>query len=241
MALGKGDYVIMWDYKKILQYPINIKTPDPRLAKVIISQYGGPDGELAASLRYLSQRFGMPDQNAKAILNDIGTEELAHLEMVGTLVHQLTDGVCPSELEKAGLGPYYTDHGTGVYPQSAAGTPFTAAYIAVKGDPIADLQEDLAAEQKARATYEKLIDLCADNADVVDVLRFLREREVVHFQRFGEALRNVQEKLAQKKFYMNNNCLMTNMNDSTVNNTVNNMTANLSNDNMMNNNCSCNR
>ena len=200
----------MWTYNKTLQYPINIKCPDPRLAKVIISQYGGPDGELGASLRYLSQRFGMPDQKAKATLNDIGTEELAHLEMVGALVHQLTDGASPEEIEKAGLGPYYTDHGWGVYPQAAAGYPFDANCLAVKGDPIADLQEDLAAEQKARATYEKLIDLCADEPEVVDVLRYLREREVVHFQRFGEALRGVQDKLAQKKYYMNN--LVDNMN-----------------------------
>lgn len=141
-----------------------------------------------------------------------GTEELAHLEMVGTIVHQLTDGVCPEELKKVGLGAYYTDHGWGVYPQSAAGVPFSASVLAVKGDPIADLQEDLAAEQKARATYEKLIDLCADEPDVIDPLRFLREREVVHFQRFGEALRGVQDKLAEKKFYMNgmNNCNMNN-------------------------------
>lgn len=193
----------MWTYNKTLQYPINIKCPDPRLAKVIISQYGGPDGELAASLRYLSQRFGMPDQNAKAILNDVGTEELAHLEMVGTIVHQLTRGVSIEEIEKAGLGPYYTDHGVDVYPQSAAGVPFDATCLACKGDPIANLQEDLAAEQKARATYEKLIDLCRDNPDVIDPLRYLREREVVHFQRFGEALRGVQDKLAEKKFYMN--------------------------------------
>ena len=165
---------------------------------------GGPDGELAASLRYLSQRFGMPDQNAKAILNDIGTEELAHLEMVGTIVHQLTKNVCPEDLEKAGLGAYYTDHGVDVYPQAAAGYPFNAAVLACKGDPIANLQEDLAAEQKARATYEKLIDLCRDNPDVIDPLRYLREREVVHFQRFGEALRGGQDKLAEKKFYMNN-------------------------------------
>ena len=193
----------MWTYNKILQYPINIKQTDPRLAKVIISQYGGPDGELAASLRYLSQRFGMPDQTAKAVLNDIGTEELAHLEMVGTIVHQLTKNASIEELENAGLAPYYTDHGVDVYPVSAAGVPFTAAYIAAKGDPIANLQEDLAAEQKARATYEKLIDLCRDNPDVIDPLRYLREREIVHFQRFGEALRGVQDKLAQKKFYMN--------------------------------------
>lgn len=196
----------MWTYNKVLEYPINIKNRNPQLAKFIISQYGGPDGELSASLRYLSQRFGMPDQTAKAILNDIGTEELAHLEMVGTIIHQLTDGCCPEELKQAGLGSYYTDHGWGVYPQSAAGMPFSASVLAVKGDPIADLQEDLAAEQKARATYEKLIDLCADDPDVIDPLRFLREREIVHFQRFGEALRGVQDKLTEKKWYMNKDC-----------------------------------
>ena len=193
----------MWTYNKVLQYPVNIKTTDPRLAKVIISQYGGPDGELAASLRYLSQRFGMPDQTSKAILNDIRTEELAHLEMVGSIVHQLTKNASIEELEKAGLAPYYTDHGVDVYPVSAAGVPFTAAYIAAKGDPIANLQEDLAAEQKARATYEKLIDLCRDNPDVLDPLKFLRQREIVHFQRFGEALRGIQDRLAMKKMYMN--------------------------------------
>ena len=198
----------MWTYNKMLEYPVNIKCTDPRLAKVVISQYGGPDGELAASLRYLSQRFGMPDQKAKAILNDIGTEELAHLEMVGTIVHQLTKNASIEEIEAAGLSAYYTDHGVDVYPQSAAGVPFSANCLACKGDAIANLQEDLAAEQKARATYEKLIDLCRDNPDVVDPLRFLREREVVHFQRFGEALRGVQDKLAEKKFYMNDgSCL----------------------------------
>ena len=195
----------MWTYNKMLVYPINIKHTNPKLAKVIISQYGGPDGELGASLRYLSQRFGMPDQVSKATLNDIGTEELGHLEMVGTIVHQLTDGASIEEIEKAGLAPYYTDHGVDVYPQSAGGIPFTASYIAAKGDPVANLQEDLAAEQKARATYEKLIDLCRDDKDVVDILRFLRQREVVHFQRFGEALRGVQDKLAEKKYYMKNN------------------------------------
>ena len=200
----------MWTYNKMLQYPINIKCTDPRLAKVIISQYGGPDGELAASLRYLSQRFAMPVQKSKAILNDIGTEELAHLEMVGTIVHQLTKNASIEEIEAAGLSAYYTDHGVDVYPQSAAGVPFSANCLACKGDVIANLQEDLAAEQKARATYEKLIDLCRDNPDVVDPLRFLREREVVHFQRFGEALRGVQDKLAEKKFYMND---WNNMND----------------------------
>ena len=204
----------MWTYNKVLEYPINIKCSDPRLAKVIISQYGGPDGELAASLRYLSQRFGMPDQKAKAILNDIGTEELAHLEMVGTIVHQLTKNASIEEFETAGLSAYYTDLGVDVYPQSAAGVPFDANCLACKGDAIANLQEDLAAEQKARATYEKLIDLCRDNPDVVDPLRFLREREVVHFQRFGEALRGVQDKLAEKKFYMNDgSCLDMQQND----------------------------
>ena len=203
----------MWTYNKTLQYPIKIKQKDPRLAKFIISQYGGPDGELAASLRYLSQRFGMPDQIAKATLNDIGTEELAHLEMVGTIVHQLTNGITAEEAEKMGLGAYYTDHGLDVYPQAAAGYPFDANCLACKGDPIANLQEDLAAEQKARATYEKLIDLCKDNPDVVDPLRYLREREVVHFQRFGEALRGVQDKLAEKRIHSINTCNL-NMNNN---------------------------
>lgn len=193
----------MWLYQKKLEYPVNIKNPNPRLAKFIISQYGGPNGEIGASMRYISQRIGMPDQKAKAILNDVGTEELAHLEMVSTMVHQLTDGVSPEELEKAGLGDYYTDHGWGTYPQSASGMAFSAQTLQVTGDPIADLQEDLAAEQKARMTYEKLIDLCADDPDVVDPLRFLREREIVHFQRFGEALNNIQDKLSKTKFYMN--------------------------------------
>lgn len=194
----------MYYYVKALQYPINIRNRNPEMAKNIISQYGGPDGELGASLRYLSQRFGMPDQKSKAVLNDIGTEELAHLEMVGTLVHRLTDGASPEEMQRAGLGDYYTDHGWGVFPQSASGFPYSAVSMAVKGDPVADLTEDLAAEQKARATYEKLIDLCKDDKDVVDVLKYLREREVVHFQRFGEALNGVQEKLYQKKYFMNN-------------------------------------
>lgn len=191
----------MWNYIKSLQYPINIKNPNPQMAKYIISQYGGPDGELGASLRYLSQRFSMPTETTKATLNDIGTEELGHLEMVGALVHQLTKGVCPEVLRREGLGDYYTDHGISVYPQSASGVPFSASVLAVKGDPITDLTEDLAAEQKARSTYEYLIDL-ADDPDVIDVLRFLREREIVHFQRFGEALRTVQDKLAEKKFCM---------------------------------------
>lgn len=190
----------MWYYDKKLEYPINIKKPDPRMAKYIITQYGGPDGELAASLRYLSQRFHMPTKETQAILLDIGTEELAHLEMVGTMVHQLTKGVPAEVIEKAGLGAYYADHDRAVYPVSAAGVPFTAAYIQSKGDVLADLHEDLAAEQKARATYEHLLDM-ADDPDVKDPLRFLREREVVHFQRFGEALRTVQEVMGAKKYY----------------------------------------
>ena len=195
----------MWAYEKRLQYPVKITKTCPKTAQLIISQYGGPDGELSASMRYLAQRYSMPVKEVGGLLTDIGTEELAHLEMVGTIVHQLTDGASIEEIEKAGLGPYYTDHGVGVYPQSAAGAPFTAAYLAVKGDPIADLQEDLAAEQKARATYEKLIDLVGDDPDVIDPLRFLRQREIVHFQRFGEALRGVQEKLAERKYFMTNN------------------------------------
>ncbi len=171
------------------------------MAKYIITQYGGPDGELGASVRYLSQRFAMPTPEAKATLNDIGTEELAHLEIVGSIVHQLTKGVPARELEKAGLGSYYTEHDHGIYPVDASGVPFSAAALQSKGDPIADLTEDLAAEQKARATYENLLRLC-DDPDVIDPLRFLREREVVHFQRFGEALRIVQDRLAQKHFYM---------------------------------------
>ncbi len=193
----------MWTYNKCLQYPINIKQTNIPLAKCIISQYGGPDGEIGAALRYLSQRFDMPDQTSKAILNDIGTEELAHLEMVGTMVHQLTKNATIEEIEKYGLSEYYTDHGLDVYPQSAGGAAFTATAFACKGDPIANLQENMAAESKARATYEKLIDLCRDDKDVLDPLRYLREREVVHFQRFGEALNSVQDKLAQKKCYMN--------------------------------------
>lgn len=193
----------MWVYEKKLQYPIKIKNKNPKMAKYIITQYGGPDGELAASIRYLSQRFSMPTKEAKATLNDIGTEELAHLEIVGTMVYQLTKDVPAEKLKKMGLGAYYSDHDKAVYPVSASGVPFTAAYIQSKGDPVADLHEDLAAEQKARATYENLINL-ADDPDVINPLKFLREREVVHFQRFGEALRIVQDKLNQKKYYMNN-------------------------------------
>ena len=190
----------MWIYEKKLQYPVKIKNRNPKMAKYIISQFGGPDGELAASLRYLSQRYSMPDGISKGVLTDVGTEELAHLEIVGTIIHQLTDGVSPKILEQEGLGAYYTDHGIGVYPQAAAGFPFGALALQVKGDPIADLTENLAAEQKARATYEHLIDMC-DDPDVLDPLRFLREREIVHFQRFGETLQRVQSKMNEKRYY----------------------------------------
>lgn len=191
----------MWMYDKKLEYPIKIKNPDPRMAKLIITQYGGPDGELAASLRYLSQRFSMITPQAKATLNDIGTEELAHLEMVGTMVRQLTQGASMKEIEDGGFDVYYADHDTAVYPISASGSPFTAAYIQSKGDPITDLYENMAAEQKARSTYEYLIRM-ADDPDVIGPLKFLREREIVHFQRFGEALRHVQDYISSKRVFL---------------------------------------
>lgn len=182
----------MWYYEKKLQKPISIKHTNPELAKIIITQYGGPDGELGASLRYLSQRFTMPNEICKSVCNDIGSEELGHLEMVGTLVHQLTKGISCEEVKKSGLAEYYVDHSTAVYPTSASGTPWSAASIQSTGDPIADLTENLAAEQKARLTYDNILRL-SDDPDVNDVIRFLRAREIVHFQRFGEALRSVQD------------------------------------------------
>lgn len=191
----------MWSYEKRLEYSVKIKNPDPRMAKIIITQYGGPDGELAASLRYLSQRFSMVTSQAIATLNDIGTEELAHLEMVGAMFHQLVEGASLEELKAAGLDAYYADHDKAIYPVSASGVPFTAAYIQSKGDPIVDLTEDLAAEQKARATYEYLLNF-ADDPDVIEPLKFLREREIVHYQRFGESLRIVQEYLQEPKLFM---------------------------------------
>ncbi len=183
----------MWQYEKKLQFPIDIKRPNPKLANYIISQYGGPDGEMAASMRYLSQRFSMKDDVAKALLTDIGTEEMAHLEMVGTLVHQLTKNLSTSEIENSPLALYYVDHAKGVWPTSAAGQAFTSMSFAVKGDPIADLVEDLAAEQKARVTYDNILRL-SDDPDVNRVIAYLREREIVHFQRFGEALDRIQAK-----------------------------------------------
>lgn len=190
----------MFVYEKKLQYPINIKNPNLKLAKVIASQYGGPNGELGASVRYLSQRFAMPYDELKAALTDIGNEELSHLEMVGTIIYQLTKGVSAEEVEKCGFADYFVDHTTGVYPQSAAGVPFTAAAIASSGDVIADLNENLAAEQKARLVYDNILRF-ADDADVRDPIRFLRERELVHYQRFGECLRIAQDRLDCKNFY----------------------------------------
>lgn len=176
----------MWIYEKKLQFPVKIKNPDASLAKVIITQLGGPDGELAASTRYLSQRFSMPYREVIGTLTDVGTEELAHVEMISTIVHQLTKNLSVEEIKRAGLDAYFVDHTVGIYPQSAAGVPFTAAYIGVKGDVIADLNEDLAAEQKARVTYDNLLRLIND-PDVKEPIKFLRERELVHYQRFGEA------------------------------------------------------
>lgn len=193
----------MFVYEKKLQYPIKIKNTNPKLASVIISQYGGPDGELGASLRYLSQRYSMPYPELKALLTDIGTEELGHLEMVGTLVHQLTRNLNEEQIRTAGFDTYFVDRTAGVYPTAASGFPWTAASIGVKGDVICDLSEDLAAEQKARVTYDNILRL-SDDPDVNDVIRFLREREVVHFQRFGEAIRLAKEKMNQKNVYFTN-------------------------------------
>ena len=193
----------MFNYEKRLQYPIKIKNPNPALAKLISEQYGGADGELGASLRYLSQRFSMPYPELRALLTDIGTEELSHLEMVGSIIYQLTRNLTPEEIKKAGFDSYFVNHTTGVYPASASGTPFTAAYIAVKGDPITDLHEDLAAEQKARTTYDNILRFC-DDPDVKDAIRFLRQREIVHYQRFGEALRRTTDRLDDRNFYIMN-------------------------------------
>ena len=190
----------MWTYEKRLQYPIKIKNPNPALAKIIASQYGGPHGELGASLRYLSQRYTMPYPELKAILTDIGTEELAHLEMVSTIVYQLTRNLTPEQIKAAGYDAYFVDHTTGVYPVDASGNPFSALTFSVAGDMLTDLHEDLAAEQKARTTYDNILRF-ADDPDVRDAIKFLRQREVVHYQRFGEGLRIATDKLDSKNFY----------------------------------------
>ncbi len=190
----------MFVYEKKLQYPVNIKNTNPALAKFIISQYGGPDGELGASLRYLSQRYTMPYQELKGLLTDIGTEELGHLEMIGAIVHQLTRSMAPEEIRKAGYDSCFVDHTAGIYPTAASGFPWSAASMAVKGDVIADMNENMAAEQKARVTYDNILRL-SDDADVNDVIRYLREREIVHYQRFGEGLRLAMDKMDQKNIY----------------------------------------
>ncbi len=190
----------MFVYEKKLQYPVRIKNPNPALAKFIISQYGGPDGELGASMRYLSQRFSMPFPELKGLLTDIGTEELGHLEMVGTIIHQLTREMSQEEIRRVGLETYFVDHTAGVYPTAASGFPWSAAAIGVKGDVITDLTEDMGAEQKARTTYDNILRL-SDDPDVNNVIRYLREREVVHFQRFGEGLRLAMDKMDSKNFY----------------------------------------
>lgn len=193
----------MFMYEKKLQYPVKIKNTNPKLASVIISQYGGPDGELGASLRYLSQRYAMPYPELKALLTDIGTEELGHLEMVATVVHQLTRNLTEEQIRTAGFDTYFVDHTTGIYPQFASGYPWSAATMQSTGDVIADLTEDLAAEQKARLTYDNILRL-SDDPDVNDVIRFLREREIIHFQRFGEAIKLAKEKMDQKNVYFVN-------------------------------------
>lgn len=190
----------MWHYEKRLQYPVKITTTNPKIAQLIISQYGGPDGELGASLRYLSQRYTMPNRKIAGLLTDIGTEELAHMEMISAMVYQLTKDLTPEEVEASGFAPYYIDHTTGVYPVAASGTPYSVMTFQSKGDAITDLHENLAAEQKARTVYDNLLRLIKD-PEICDPLRFLRAREITHYQRFGEGLRMIQEELDAKNFY----------------------------------------
>ena len=189
----------MFSYEKMLQYPVNIKNPNPKYAQIVLEQYGGPDGELGASLRYLSQRFSMPYPELKGLLTDIGTEELGHLEMIGAIVYQLTRNLTQEQIKQGGFDAYFVNHTTGVYP-AANGVPFNAGAIASKGDVITNLHENMAAEQKARTTYDNILRL-VDDPDVRDVIKFLREREVVHYQRFGEGLRIATDKMNEKNFY----------------------------------------
>ena len=190
----------MWVYEKHLQFPVNIKKTDAKAAEIIISQYGGPDGEAGASFRYLSQRYSMNDKRVAGLLTDIGTEELAHLEIIAAMIHQLTRDLTPEQIKNSSFAPYYVDHTLGIWPQAAGGVPFNACEFQVKGDPICDLTEDMAAEQKARVVYDNLLRVL-DDPDVIAPLRFLRAREIVHFQRFGEALNMTQEKLDCKNIY----------------------------------------
>ena len=193
----------MFVYEKKLQYPVKITRPNPKLAKVIISQVGGPDGELGASMRYLNQRYSMPYDELKGLLTDIGTEELGHMEMVAAIIHQLTREMSSEEIIRSGLDTYFVDHTAGVYPTAASGFPWSAASMAVKGDVLADLNEDLAAEQKARVTYDNILRL-SDDPDVTNVIRYLREREIVHYQRFGEGLRRAMDRMNEKNLYIVN-------------------------------------
>ena len=193
----------MWTYEKKLQYPVKIKNPNPAYAKIIMDQYGGPDGELGAALRYLSQRYSMPCGELKGLLTDIGTEELAHFEMIGAMIYQLTRNLSCDEIKKQGFDAYFVTHTNGVYAAAASGTPWTATYIQTKGDVLADLHEDLAAEQKARVTYDNILRLI-DDPDIIDPIKFLREREIVHYQRFGEGLRIATDALDSKNYYMFN-------------------------------------
>ncbi len=193
----------MWSYEKKLQYPVKIKNPNPKLAQVIISQLGGPDGELAASMRYLHQRYSSPYDEVTGILTDVGTEELAHLEMVAAILYQLTRNLSEEEIKNSPFATYFVDHTTGLYPVAASGTPFDMKYVGVKGDILTDLHEDLAAEQKARTTYDNILRL-ADDPDVKEPIKFLRQRELVHFQRFGDAIRIAQDRLDGKNFYAYN-------------------------------------
>lgn len=207
----------MWNYEKRLQFPVNIKENNAKLAQVIISQFGGPDGELAASMRYLSQRFATPYKEVAGLLTDIGTEELAHLEMIGAIIYQLTCNLSLDEIQKSGFDKYYIDHTLGIWPQAAGGVPFNANQFQSKGDIITDLHEDMAAEQKARTTYDNILRLVKDYPDVYEPIKFLRAREVVHYQRFGEALRMTQDHLDERNFYAFNPGFDTNSNASTCN------------------------
>lgn len=193
----------MWNYEKRLQYPVRITQPNAKMASFIMSQYGGPDGEMGASMRYLSQRYSMENRQVAGILTDIGTEELAHLEIVAAIIRQLTKGLSAKELEAAGFGSYYIDHTAAIWPQAAGGIPFNACEFQSKGDTITDLTEDLAAEQKARSTYDNILRLVKDH-DVADPIKYLRAREIVHFQRFGEGLRIITEELDSKNYYAYN-------------------------------------
>ena len=193
----------MWRYEKRLQFPVKIQTPNARLAKAIVSQLGGPDGELAASLRYLSQRYAMPTRENMALLTDIGTEELAHMEIISAIIRQLTQNLTLDQIRAQGFDDYYVDHTLGIWPQAASGAAFTAAYFQSKGDPITDLTEDMAAEQKARTTYDNILRL-VDNEEVKKVIRFLRAREIVHYQRFAEGLEYIKTKLDPDNVYICN-------------------------------------